>query len=118
MNSSPQVPISLPIVSAPSDEAQSISDIQADSSATPPVQSQTVEDFDPMVILQVGERRFNTTRSTLAAGSTYFKSLFSGNFADARSEDGSYFIDADPDAFPTILRYLRHNVLPTFFDRN
>jgi phytoene desaturase (3,4-didehydrolycopene-forming) len=69
---------------------------------------------DP-IRLQVGERSFTTTRSTLAEESAYFASLLSGRWETARA-DGSYFVDADPDLFVHILRYLRRGVLPVFYD--
>jgi hypothetical protein len=47
--------------------------------------------------------------------STYFESLLSGRWNTAR-EDGSYFVDADPDLFVHILRYLRRRVLPVFYN--
>ncbi|KAL3487326.1 hypothetical protein BJX62DRAFT_9203 [Aspergillus germanicus] len=65
--------------------------------------------------LQVGERYFTTTRSTLVEESAYFDSLLLGRWDTAR-EDGSYFVDADPDLFVHILRYLRRGVLPIFYD--
>jgi hypothetical protein len=70
---------------------------------------------DRIVQLQVGERHFTTYRSTLIEESTYFESLLSGRWNTAR-EDGSYFVDADPDLFVHILRYLRRRVLPVFYN--
>ncbi|KAJ0419345.1 hypothetical protein BJY00DRAFT_314177 [Aspergillus carlsbadensis] len=70
---------------------------------------------DDTIHLQVGERHFTTTRSTLVEESAYFDSLLSGRWDTAR-EDGSYFVDADPDLFVHILRYLRRGVLPVFYD--
>jgi hypothetical protein len=67
------------------------------------------------IILQVGERRFTTTRDTLTDESPFFLAFLSGRWADTQ-EDGSYFIDADPDLFSHILRYLRRGVLPLFYD--
>ena len=99
-------------------ENDSAGDTQVEAPTTSPVGGCLAEAPESRVVLQVGEQRFHTTRSTLVSGSTYFRSLFSGDFANPRSEDGSYFVDADPEAFPIILRYLRHNILPTFFDKN
>lgn len=64
--------------------------------------------------LQVGERRFTTTRSTLTEESGFFGALLSGRWDNALA-DGSYFIDADPALFEHILAYLRRGVFPLFF---
>ncbi|EAQ83140.1 hypothetical protein CHGG_10958 [Chaetomium globosum CBS 148.51] len=65
--------------------------------------------------LQVGERRFTTTRSTLTEESDFFAALLSGRWDNALA-DGSHFIDADPALFEHILAYLRRGVFPLFFD--
>ncbi|KAF2191928.1 hypothetical protein K469DRAFT_718990 [Zopfia rhizophila CBS 207.26] len=70
---------------------------------------------DRRITLQVGERRFVTTRETLEE-SGFFASLLSGRWDNAQ-EDGSYFVDADPTLFEHILRYLRRGVLPIFYDK-
>lgn len=70
------------------------------------------------VDLQVGERHFTTLTSTLSDGSSFFASLLSDRWEDSRSNDGSYFIDADPDLFAHILRYLRRGVLPLIYDKS
>ncbi|KAL4940642.1 hypothetical protein BDV06DRAFT_17755 [Aspergillus oleicola] len=66
------------------------------------------------VELQVGDRRFTTTRETLVNGSTFFEALLSDRW-DAARPDGSYFVDADPDLFEHILRYLRRPSAPPIF---
>ncbi|KAL4912137.1 BTB/POZ protein [Aspergillus aurantiobrunneus] len=75
--------------------------------------SQTSKPHD-IVELQVGERRFTTTRTTLLNGSTFFEALLSSRWNNAQK--GPYFIDADPDIFEHILRFLRRGVFPLFFD--
>ncbi|KAL2043480.1 hypothetical protein N7G274_003787 [Stereocaulon virgatum] len=67
--------------------------------------------------LQVGERCFTTLASTLSEGSSFFASLLSGRWEDSQSADGSFFIDADPDLFAHILRYLRRGVLPVVYEK-
>src|SRR5437763_426520 len=67
------------------------------------------------IILQVGERRFVTTRGTLTQESGFFSSMLSGLWDNAEA-DGSYFIDSDPLLFEHILRYLRRGVHPIFYD--
>lgn len=65
--------------------------------------------------LKVGERIFTTTRDTLS-NSGFFSALISGPWEGDLLMDGSYFIDADPDAFEHILKYLRHGTFPLFYD--
>lgn len=67
------------------------------------------------VTLQVGERRFITSRETLVRESGFFASLLSGRW-ESELLDGSYFVDADPGLFEHILRYLRRGVFPIFYD--
>ncbi|KAL1647169.1 hypothetical protein SLS58_002940 [Diplodia intermedia] len=72
---------------------------------------------DTKVNIQIGERRFTTTRDTLVGGSDYFAARFSGNWNDAEP-DGSYFVDGDPDLFVHILRFLRSGTFPLFYDKH
>lgn len=65
------------------------------------------------IVLEVGERRFVTTRSTLTLGSTYFSTFLSEPWANPGK---NHSIDADPDLFSHILRYLRRGLLPIFYD--
>ncbi|KAF2797853.1 hypothetical protein K505DRAFT_213414, partial [Melanomma pulvis-pyrius CBS 109.77] len=60
-----------------------------------------------IIILDVSGRKFRTRKDTLAT-SDYFKGLVSrwGDSAD-RQEDGSYFIDADPEVFEHLLGFMR-----------
>ena len=69
-----------------------------------------------MVTLQVGDRRFVTTKETLTHQCGFFSSLLSGRWNNELQPDGSYFVDADGDLFHHILRYLRRGVLPLFYD--
>lgn len=68
------------------------------------------------IVLQVGERRFNTTVGTLTERSEYFEAYFSGKWSIDKQEDGSIFIDSDGDAFDYLLRYLRRGTFPLAFD--
>lgn len=68
------------------------------------------------ITLQVGERRFNTTRETLIRDSPFFATLLSDQGGHPQ-EDGSYFVDADGDLFEHVLRYLRRGVFPIFYDK-
>ncbi len=86
------------------------------SSASAPTASSSLADRSP-ITLQVGERRFVTIVDTLTQGSAYFSAMFSGRWAEQKQADGSFFIDADPEIFEHILRYLRHRVYPVFYDK-
>ena len=66
--------------------------------------------------LKVGEQKFLTLPRTLREGSHFFASLLSGRWDNDLQADGSYFIDADPTAFAHVLRYLRHGILPLFYN--
>ncbi|KAL2270524.1 hypothetical protein VTJ83DRAFT_2708 [Remersonia thermophila] len=70
---------------------------------------------DKPVTLRVGDRTFTTIKSSLTGESDFFAALLSGRWDNAL-EDGSYFIDADPDMFQHILNYLRRGVFPLFYD--
>ncbi|KAL4888604.1 BTB/POZ protein [Aspergillus ambiguus] len=85
------------------------------SLAEAPSLSTKEEPPDSKVVLQVGERRFTTTREILNE-SPFFQALLSERWNDAQA-DGSYFVDADPDLFAHILRYLRRGMYPIFYDR-
>jgi BTB/POZ domain-containing protein KCTD9 len=88
------------------------------SASTSPVQDTvTLPPVRDIVTLQVGDRRFTTTKETLTDQCGFFSSLLSGRWNDVQP-DGSYFIDADGDLFEHILRYLRRGVLPVFYDNS
>lgn len=70
---------------------------------------------NPAISLQVGERYFVTLKSTLEEKSSFFRALLAEEWRGSRSPDGSYFVDADPDLFVHILRYLRRGVFPLFY---
>ncbi|KAM3829432.1 LOW QUALITY PROTEIN: SH3KBP1-binding protein 1 [Vipera latastei] len=61
-----------------------------------------------LVQLNVGGRRFCTSRQTLAwVPDSFFSSLLSGRISSLRDETGAIFIDRDPDLFAPILNFLR-----------
>lgn len=78
---------------------------------------QVAEGDGPILKLQVGERHFITTIATLTSESGFFASMFSDRWRSRNNKqaDGSYFVDADPEFFEHILRYLRHGQLPLFY---
>ena len=70
---------------------------------------------DDRVVLEVGDRRFTTLRGTLTGESTYFAARLSSRWDD-KQEDGSFFIDSDPNLFEDILTFCRSGTFPLFFD--
>lgn len=69
-----------------------------------------------LVQLQVGEKVFSTTHHTLCEESAYFRSLLSHH--DKLLKNEICFVDADPELFSYVLRYLRHGIYPIAFDRS
>lgn len=58
--------------------------------------------------LNVGGKRFSTSRQTLTVISdTFFTALLSGRISSLRDHKGAIFIDRDPKLFSVILNYLR-----------
>ena len=68
----------------------------------------------PMV-LQVGEQRFFTSYESLSR-SDYLHAIASGRWDSNKQADGFYFIDADPEIFKHVLRFLRHGIYPLCYD--
>ncbi|KAG8533087.1 uncharacterized protein KY384_001870 [Bacidia gigantensis] len=66
---------------------------------------------------QVGEKYFTANTKTLTEGSAWFKSLFSGSDKLVLKEDGTIFIDRDGDLFAIVLRYLRSQKVPVFYNK-
>eukprot|EP00076_Gallus_gallus_P034695 XP_025000233.1 uncharacterized protein LOC107050762 [Gallus gallus] len=61
-----------------------------------------------VVELNVGGRRFSTSRQTLTwVPDSFFSSLLSGRISTLRDETGAIFIDRDPTVFAPILNFLR-----------
>ncbi|KAL1798639.1 hypothetical protein ACET3X_002676 [Alternaria dauci] len=69
--------------------------------------------------LDVGGRKFKVSRDTLKAESGLFERQLSGRFSPWEPEaDGSYFLDADPDLFEHLLRFMRRpEVFPLFYSK-
>jgi BTB/POZ domain-containing protein KCTD9 len=89
----------------------------ASASVQSNVDGESAQPSGQRIDLQVGERRFTTLASTLSDGSSFFASLLSDRWPESRSDDGSYFVDADPDLFVHILRYLRRGVPPVLYNK-
>ncbi|CAH8430974.1 unnamed protein product [Schistosoma intercalatum] len=61
-----------------------------------------------IVNLNVGGRKFSTSRNTLLWNkNSFFSILLDGALPTLRDESGAIFIDRDPDMFSVILNYLR-----------
>lgn len=65
--------------------------------------------------VNVGGTRFQTAASTLMSNSTYFASLFSGNWlkssSDAKEDEEEKFLDQDPIVFAKLLSYMRKGMI-------
>ncbi|KAI4195986.1 MAG: hypothetical protein LQ348_002370 [Seirophora lacunosa] len=81
--------------------------------ATPPTESNNTP--PSTVTLQVGEKRFQTYRTTLA-GSDTLTSMLSDRWRAHQQPDGPYFLDLDPDTFTHVLRFLRTGLYPICYD--
>lgn len=66
------------------------------------------------VILNLDGNTFITTKRTLVEESAYFASRLSNRWP---AVDGEVSLDMDPAVFIHVLRYLRHSVLPIFYDQ-
>ncbi|KAH8655701.1 BTB/POZ protein [Xylariales sp. PMI_506] len=64
------------------------------------------------ITLDVGGRRYKTFRSTLNRANL-FKNI---DWEENTQEDGSIFIDADPDLFEHILQFLRRGIMPVLWN--
>ncbi|KAJ6786033.1 hypothetical protein PWT90_06567 [Aphanocladium album] len=67
--------------------------------------------LDSRVILRIGEKQFFTTRATLAESH-----LLTALLSTEATQDGEYFLDADPDIFSQVMRFLRTRRFPLFWD--
>lgn len=64
--------------------------------------------FGEIITLNVGGRKFSTSKQTLTwIPDSFFSSLLSGRISSLRDETGAIFIDRDPEAFVPILNFLR-----------
>ncbi|KAH1007210.1 BTB/POZ domain-containing protein KCTD3 isoform X2 [Dendroctonus ponderosae] len=64
--------------------------------------------FGDILHLNVGGKRFSTSRQTLTLiPDTFFTALLNGQISSLRDEKGCIFIDRDPEVFAVVLNYLR-----------
>ncbi|MCJ1344381.1 hypothetical protein MMC31_002584 [Peltigera leucophlebia] len=68
-----------------------------------------------LIILQVDDKTFHTTKGTLVDESDFFASQISDRWHCGA--DSTLTLDLDPAIFTHVLRYLRHGVLPVFYDQ-
>jgi hypothetical protein len=74
--------------------------------------------YPKIITLDIGGRKFKTELNTLRSGSGLFHHQLSGRFPWSRQEDGSYFMDADPDLFAHLLRFMRRpEIFPLFYTK-
>ncbi|TQV99757.1 BTB/POZ fold domain-containing protein [Cordyceps javanica] len=67
--------------------------------------------LDGRVVLRIGEKQFFTTRATLAESH-----LLTALLSTEATHNGEYFLDADPDMFSQVIRFLRTRRFPLFYD--
>jgi hypothetical protein len=73
--------------------------------------------YPKVITLNIGGRKFQTSLDTLRAESGLFHQQLSEHFMWTPELDGSYFLDADPDLFEHLLRFMRRTkVFPLFYD--
>ncbi|KAI4099955.1 MAG: hypothetical protein L6R37_005751 [Teloschistes peruensis] len=70
----------------------------------------------PLITLQVNSTRFTTTAATLSASPMLAAKLRDDWASSERQPDGSYHLDADPETFAHILRFLRDGIYPLAYD--
>ncbi|KAI4168252.1 MAG: hypothetical protein LQ343_006539 [Gyalolechia ehrenbergii] len=75
----------------------------------------SLPDASGQVILQVGEQQFHTSKATLE-GSEMLNAMVSDRWKSGEQSDNTFFLDADPEVFKHILRFLRHGVYPICYD--
>ncbi|KAH7069082.1 hypothetical protein BKA63DRAFT_536332 [Paraphoma chrysanthemicola] len=91
--------------------------VQRDSELLPSNLTQT-QPYPNPITLDIGGRTFKTSLSTLQE-SGLFRQQLSDRFTWAPQVDGSYFLDADPDLFEHLLRFMRRpEVFPLFYTKD
>jgi len=76
------------------------------------VTSQQTEEQPEIVRLNIGGKRFTTTKTTLLSrGENFFTPLLSGKMKSRMDETGAFFIDRNGSYFECILDFLRHGEL-------
>ncbi|KAF2114337.1 hypothetical protein BDV96DRAFT_473435, partial [Lophiotrema nucula] len=70
------------------------------------------------IVLDVGGRKYRTYKSTLDE-SEWFRNFFDRwDDPSIRQQDGSFFVDADPDVFKHVLAFMRRpSTFPLFWTK-
>jgi hypothetical protein len=78
----------------------------------------TAASYPKVMILNIGGRKFQTSPDTLRTGSGLFRLQLSERYRWEPEADGSYFMDADPDLFAHLLRFMRRpEIFPLFYTK-
>ncbi|KAI2483211.1 hypothetical protein Ptr902_05528 [Pyrenophora tritici-repentis] len=74
--------------------------------------------FPKVLTLDISGHKFKVSRDVLEAGSGLFALQLSDNFTWEPQADGSYFMDADPELFEHLIRFMRRpESYPLFYDQ-
>ncbi|KAH7088826.1 hypothetical protein FB567DRAFT_318876 [Paraphoma chrysanthemicola] len=91
--------------------------VQSDSTLAPSSLAPN-QPYPNPITLDIGSRTFKTSLSTLQE-SGLFRQQLSERYTWAPQVDGSYFLDADPDLFAHLLRFMRRpEVFPLFYTKD
>lgn len=75
--------------------------------------------YPPILTLDVAGRLFKVSTDILIAESGLFQRQLSARFNWTPQRDGTYFLDADPQLFEHLLRFMRRpSVFPLFWSKN
>ena len=75
--------------------------------------------YSKVISINVGGRKYQTSPETLRAESGLFRHQLSDCFTWTPESDGSYFLDADPELFEHLLRFMRRpDVFPLFYTKS
>ncbi|EFQ95074.1 hypothetical protein CFE70_005384 [Pyrenophora teres f. teres 0-1] len=74
--------------------------------------------FPKILTLDISGHKFKVSRDILEAGSGLFALQLSDQFTWEPQADGSYFMDADPEIFEYLIRFMRRpESYPLFYDQ-
>jgi hypothetical protein len=67
----------------------------------------SISTYPKILTLDIGGRKFKVSCDILEAESGLFRLQLSGHFTWEPEGDGTYFIDADPEIFEYLMRFMR-----------